>query len=110
MMETIFLEWNIGDVKFLRPDLSKEECAEVPRAVYATHDPNIGVNWVTLVLWAEKIYPLTESDRARVEKFKADDWNSGLEFEQMNDILKKAGLKVRGAPMQPRSGVAGGKE
>lgn len=109
VIEAICLEWEIADVKFVRPDLTREECSDVLQAVKDNHDASMGVSWDNLEFEAEEFYPLSESEQAQVEKFKEDigDWAIGDSFNHMDEIWKKSGLKVRVAPLQPPSGGQG---
>ncbi len=99
MIEKINLVWNVTDVKIVRPDLSKEECADVLEAVERNHDATLGVTWDTLEFWAENLYPLTKTQEAKLEEWKADearDWEGhiGDSFRTLDKIWKKAGLKI----------------
>ncbi|MBZ5671366.1 MAG: hypothetical protein LAO04_16750 [Acidobacteriia bacterium] len=101
MIEEISLVWNVTDVKIVRPDLSKRQCSEILQAVETNHDATLGVNWDTLEYWAEDLYPLAKLQRARLEKWKADDerdWEThiGDSFRTLDKIWKKSGLKISG--------------
>lgn len=53
----IELVWKVEDVKNIRPDLNDHQCMHVLEVVCRNHNPEIGVNWMTLEYCAETLYP-----------------------------------------------------
>ena len=53
----IAIIWSIEDVQTVREDLSDEQAMAVLHEVKRMHDANIGVNWDTLGIWADELYP-----------------------------------------------------
>lgn len=55
--DSISITWSIDDVQEVRPDLTKDQCREVLAAVGDRHDATLGVNWDTLSIIADQLYP-----------------------------------------------------
>ena len=53
----IALIWCVSDVQTVRPDLDDEEAFIVLTHVERKHDPDQGVNWDILKIWADDLYP-----------------------------------------------------
>jgi len=53
----IAIIWSLEDVQEIRPDLSDDECMEVLGFAENKHDASIGINWDTLEIWADYLYP-----------------------------------------------------
>ena len=53
----IAIIWSLEDVQEIRPDLSDDECMEVLGFAEKKHDASIGINWDTLEIWADYLYP-----------------------------------------------------
>ena len=49
--------WSTEDVQEIRPDLSEDQAWEVLQAVSRRHDAELGINWLTLELAADDLYP-----------------------------------------------------
>lgn len=60
--DTIALEWWIGDVQEVRPDLDDEQARAVLARVLSNHDATIGVTWDTLEIVAHELYPQAEPE------------------------------------------------
>ena len=54
---TINSSWHVDDVKSVRPKLSKPKCRAVLENVEDNHDANYGINWDTLRIVADELYP-----------------------------------------------------
>lgn len=55
--DSISLTWITEDVLSVRPDLTKAQAREVLRIVLDRHDANYGVNWDTLQIVADDLFP-----------------------------------------------------
>ena len=60
--DTIALLWCVDDVLEIRPDLNQDQASEVLMMVEDKHDAGIGVNWDTLQIWADYLYPEEDSE------------------------------------------------
>ena len=49
--------WYIDDVKGVRPDLTDDQAWEVLQEVERHHDAEYGINWTTLEITAEMLFP-----------------------------------------------------
>ena len=49
--------WSVEDVQGIRPDLSEDQAWEILQAVQRRHDAELGINWLTLELTADDLYP-----------------------------------------------------
>ena len=52
----IAIVWSVEDVLEIRPDLSREQAAEVLEQVSQDHDAGIGINWQTLEYVADELF------------------------------------------------------
>ena len=52
----IAIVWSVEDVLEIRPDLSREQAAEVLEHVSQDHDAGIGINWQTLEYVADELF------------------------------------------------------
>lgn len=55
----IAIIWSIEDVQAVRPRLTAEQAWEVLEEVKRKHDAVWGVCWMTLEIWADKLFPDT---------------------------------------------------
>ena len=55
--DSIEISWHIDDVMEVRKGLSREQRRKVLEAVERNHDATIGVNWDTLEITADTLYP-----------------------------------------------------
>ena len=55
--DTIEISWHIDDVMEVRKGLSRPQRRKVLEAVKRNHDATIGVNWDTLEITADTLYP-----------------------------------------------------
>jgi len=53
----IGIVWCIEDVQEVRPDLTDDQAWEVLQAVERRHDAEIGINWLTLEIFADDLFP-----------------------------------------------------
>src|ERR1700729_1458993 len=53
--------WCIEDVQSVRPNLTDDQAWEGLQAVERRHDPEIGINWVTLEIFADDLFPEPDS-------------------------------------------------
>ena len=44
----ILVEWTIGDVQSVRPDLTDEQAFDVLQQAVEQHDATVGINWEAL--------------------------------------------------------------
>jgi hypothetical protein len=49
--------WCTDDVMELRPDLSEDQAWEVLQLAMDKHDASYGIDWTTLEIFAEVLYP-----------------------------------------------------
>ena len=49
--------WGTDDVMELRPDLSEDQAWEVLQLAMDKHDASYGIDWTTLEIFAEVLYP-----------------------------------------------------
>jgi hypothetical protein len=54
--------WGVEDVQENRPDLDDDQAWQVLLAVKRGHDCNDGINWDTLQMTAEMLFPEPEGD------------------------------------------------
>ncbi len=54
---TISLVWSAGDVKNVRPHLTREQVGEVLDEVLGGHDASMGVCWQTIEEAADSLFP-----------------------------------------------------
>jgi hypothetical protein len=55
LSDKINISWCIDDVKSIADDLADDECREVLQLAKDNHDADIGINWDTLQVWADKV-------------------------------------------------------
>ena len=58
--QSISIEWSVGDVKTVRPDLTSDQCWEVLQYAKRSHDASIGMNWTVLEELADNYFPKAE--------------------------------------------------
>gem|GEM_PF-2920382 len=87
----IALIWSIEDVQQERPHLTDEQAMDVLDEVKRRHDATIGVNWDTLAIHADYLYPqdfsplickecgYLQHDRETIKAFQGLVENAGLE-------------------------------
>jgi hypothetical protein len=90
VQETISIIWDVTDVKFARPDLTKKQCSNVLEVCDAEHDASIGINWEVIRAHAEALYPLSAADQALINDFLEafDDFFPGRSFSTLDRIWK----------------------
>lgn len=72
----IAIIWSVVDVQGLRPDLTDEQAMEVLKSAKSKHDADIGVNWDTLRIVADSLYPKDSSN----EEESKHPYPSGMTF------------------------------
>lgn len=55
--DEIAIVWHIEDVRSIRPDLTNEQASKVLVCVQKNHDATVGINWDTLEVIADDLYP-----------------------------------------------------
>lgn len=88
MIEKISIEWCIGDVKAVRPDLTKEQCSEVLQAAEHYHDASIGISWDVLESHADTLCPVGDMQE-KVEEFLEKNECWGSDFETIDKSWKR---------------------
>jgi hypothetical protein len=58
----IAIIWSIEDVQSERPHLTDEQAMEVLQRIKNKHDAELGVNWTTLGIYADMMYPNKSED------------------------------------------------
>ncbi len=58
----IAIIWSIEDVQEPHPLLSDEQVFHVLQTMQQHHDANIGINWETIDVWVNPLYPELEDD------------------------------------------------
>lgn len=48
--------WQVEDVQYVRPDLTKDQCWKVLQRVDAKKDAELGIHWETLRITAEWLF------------------------------------------------------
>jgi len=61
LVKEIAIFWNIEDVQSIRPDLSDEKASTVLKHLKKNHDASVGVNWETIEVVADIVFPEIES-------------------------------------------------
>lgn len=51
---SIYIVWNVGDVKALKPDISDDGAKWVLERVYWKHQADVGVNWDVIQYWIDQ--------------------------------------------------------
>lgn len=64
--------WSVVDVQSVRPDLTDEQALEVLKNVKSKHDADIGVNWDTLRIVADNLYPKDNNEETKFHNRRAD--------------------------------------
>ena len=57
MVKEIAIIWHIEDVQSIRPDLTDEQASFVLKHLKNNHDANIGINWETIEIVADILFP-----------------------------------------------------
>jgi hypothetical protein len=57
--------WCIQDVQEVRPDLTDDQAWEVLQEVERKHDAEYGINWTTLEIVADDLFPRPTSRRRK---------------------------------------------
>jgi hypothetical protein len=100
MRTKISFEWDVRDIKCVRPQLTKEPCCQVLAAVEHNFDASIGVNWDVIKECADELFPM---DKATAQKVDAFDGHSlvGFSFAEIQkhwdefmDDLKAAAKRL----------------
>ena len=58
----IAIIWSIQDVQENHPLLTDEQSLEVLKTMKQHHDANVGINWETIDVWVNQLYPELEDD------------------------------------------------
>lgn len=58
MIEEIAIIWNIEDVQSIRPDLTHKQASVVLQQLKKVHDASIGINWNTIEVVADDLFPI----------------------------------------------------
>jgi hypothetical protein len=66
IMKEIAIIWNIEDVQSIRPDLTSEQASEVLENIEENHDANYGVNWATIEIVGDSLFPLDVSTNSEI--------------------------------------------
>jgi len=61
-VKEISIKWSTIDVQEVRPDLTDGQAWQVLKRVEKNHDCSIGINWETLEIVADDIYPFRSND------------------------------------------------
>ena len=57
MIKEIAIIWHIEDVQNIRPDLTDKQASAVLKNLKKNHDANIGINWETIEIVANILFP-----------------------------------------------------
>ena len=57
LVKEIAIKWHIEDVQSIRPDLSDEQASTVLKRLKKNHDASIGINWDTIEIVADILFP-----------------------------------------------------
>jgi len=60
LVKEIAIFWHIEDVQSIRPDLSDEKASIVLKHLKKNHDASVGVNWETIEVVADILFPEIE--------------------------------------------------
>jgi hypothetical protein len=59
--DEIAIIWNIEDVQSIRPDLTDYQASDVLNYLKDNHDANSGINWGTIEVVTDNLFPIVES-------------------------------------------------
>lgn len=57
LVKEIVIVWHIEDVQSIRSDLTDEQASIVLKHLKKNHDANIGINWETIEIVADILFP-----------------------------------------------------
>ena len=57
----IAIFWNIEDVQSVRSDLTDHQASEVLKYLKENHDADIGINWDTIEVQADILFPANDT-------------------------------------------------
>jgi hypothetical protein len=60
-LDEIAIIWNRDDVQSIRPDLTDSQASDVLNYLKDNHDANSGINWATIEVVADNLFPIVES-------------------------------------------------
>ena len=60
LVKEVAIFWHIEDVQSIRPDLSDEQASLVLQRLKNNHDANVGINWETIEIIADILFPEIE--------------------------------------------------
>ena len=61
IIKEISIIWHIEDVQSIRPDLTDEQASFVLRHLEKNHDATVGINWDTIEVIADCLFPLNKT-------------------------------------------------
>jgi len=59
---TVMFTWTIEDVQGVREDLNDEQAFEVLEECESNHDADVGMNWDTIEIVADQMFPVDSED------------------------------------------------
>ncbi len=62
LVKEIAIYWHIEDVQDVRPDLTDEHASIVLQHLKKNHDANVGINWDTIEIVADILFPMTHQE------------------------------------------------
>lgn len=61
LVKEISIIWHIEDIQSVRPDLTDEQASTVLQRLKKNHDASIGINWETIEVVADILFPTIDT-------------------------------------------------